>query len=128
MFIETNQDRASGLFHPLTFCSYSVDCEDILDLTASETRKALNITMTDLSCPWLIMSVKGLEPPSWSIARRLRDQEGAAGILVPSFAPGATEADVNLVLWNYGPERPHLVEVYDPERRLPKNQRSFAET
>lgn len=128
MFIETNQDRTSGLFHPLTFCSYRVDCEDIFDLTASETRRALNITMSDLSCPWLVMSMKGYEPPSWSIARRLHDEESAAGILVPSFAPGATEADVNLVLWKYGTERPHLVEVYDPERRLPQNQLSFAES
>jgi RES domain-containing protein len=50
---------------------------------------------------------------------------GHAGILAPSFAPGATHADNNLVLWKWGTELPHRVTVYDPSGRLPKDQLSW---
>ncbi|MGH7066722.1 MAG: RES family NAD+ phosphorylase, partial [Acetobacteraceae bacterium] len=47
-------------------------------------------------------------PPSWQIARRLYD-EGKAGILVPSFAPGATSGDHNIVLWRWSNRPPYRV-------------------
>jgi hypothetical protein len=50
-----------------------------------------------MACPWFSLLAEGKEPPSWGIARRLYD-EGKAGILVPSFAPGATVEDHNLIL------------------------------
>jgi RES domain-containing protein len=50
---------------------------------------------------------------------------GHAGILVPSFAPGAGPDDHNLVLWRWGARRPHKIRVYDPSGRLPKNQLSW---
>jgi RES domain-containing protein len=49
----------------------------------------------------------------------------AAGMLVPSFANGATADDQNLVLWRWGPDLPHRVMVYDPTGRLPKSQPSW---
>jgi RES domain-containing protein len=49
-----------------------------------------------------------------------------AGVLAPSYAPGASERDRNLVLWRWGPDLPHQVEVYDPSGRLPKNQLSWS--
>ncbi len=51
--------------------------------------------------------------------------EGQAGILVPSFAPEATEADHNLVLWRWSDRRPHRGRVFDPTGRLPKDQLSW---
>ena len=63
------------------------------------------------------------EPESWGVVRRLM-ADGAAGVLVPSFANGATKDDQNLVLWRWGPDRPHKVMVYDPTGKLPKNQLS----
>ena len=46
--------------------------------------------------------------------------------MVPSFAPGALASDANLVLWRWGPDLPHRVEVHDPGGRLPNNQLSRA--
>jgi RES domain-containing protein len=60
------------------------------------------------------------------LARRLITR-GIAGILVPSFAPGATPGDDNLVLWDWSNRLPHRVTVFDPTGRLPRNQRSWDE-
>ena len=55
------------------------------------------------------------------MAERLKGQ-GFAGLLTPSFAPGATAADHNLVLWQWGPNLPTQVRVHDPDAKLPKDQ------
>jgi RES domain-containing protein len=113
-------------FDPLTLCSYEVDCEDIADLTDARERATLDVTPADLACAWKLLAHEGKPVPSWIIAERLIGA-GRAGILVRSFAPGATDADINLVLWKWGDRRPHRVTLHDPERRLPRNQRSWSE-
>ena len=79
----------------------------------------MGVELSDLSCAWGDALIAGREPASWGVVRRLI-AEGHAGILVPSFANGATADDGNLVLWRWGPERPHKVTVYDPTGKLPK--------
>ncbi|WP_352965050.1 RES domain-containing protein [Mesorhizobium sp. M0815] len=49
---------------------------------------------------WATALGNGERPASWSIYDRLRP-EGIAGILVPSFGPGAETEDRNLVLWDW---------------------------
>jgi len=120
---EINQGFAKKL-EPCVICSYDVDCDDIADLTADAGRALFGVAASDLSCAWFALSAAGHDPPSWAIARRLIS-EGVAGIIVPSFAPGAVTADQNLVLWDWGPDLRHQVRVYDPSGRLPKNQLSW---
>ncbi len=43
--------------------------------------------------------------------------EGFAGILVPSFVPGASVTDLKLVLWRWGTDD-CVLEVIDDERRM----------
>jgi len=81
---------------PLTICAYEVDCEDIVDLTEPGELARLAIAPADLSAPWEDLASKGKLPPSWAMARRLV-ADGAASIVVPSLAPGAGGADVNVV-------------------------------
>ncbi|MGP1353861.1 MAG: RES family NAD+ phosphorylase [Parasphingopyxis sp.] len=109
---------------PITLCEYDVDCDDIADLRTSANRKKQKVELSDLKCGWLNYRYEAGDAPSWMIADRLR-KEGFAGILVPSFAPGATRDNQNLVLWQWGPELPHQVLVYDPSGRLPKNRLSW---
>lgn len=120
---EANQGFAHRI-DPCILCSYDVDCDDIVDLRSEAGRQAADIDLSDLNCAWMDFIGKGRPPPSWSIYERLATQ-GIAGILVPSFAIGARESDQNLVLWNWGPDRPHKVNVIDPSGRLPKNQLSW---
>lgn len=121
------REVSGGFAHRLTpyvLCSYDVDCDDIADLRTDAERAALGVALTDLSCAWADALAAGREPASWAVVRRLL-AEGYAGILVQSFATGATVDDQNLVLWRWGPDLPHRVTAYDPTGKLPKNQISW---
>jgi RES domain-containing protein len=120
---EANQGFAHKI-EPCVLCSYDVDCEDIVDLRTDKARGASRAASEDMAAAWFSFLAEGREPPSWRIARRLIG-EGAAGILAPSYAPGATRADHNLVLWDWSDRRPHKVAVFDPSGRLPKDQLSW---
>lgn len=109
---------------PLTMCEYEVDCEDVVNLRDDEARSVQAVDLADLACGWLGFQLAGREAPSWRIADRLKSGDGS-GMLVPSFVPGATGANVNLVLWRWGPDLPQKVNVYDPSGRLPQNQLSW---
>ena len=92
-------------------CSYDVACDDIADLRTPEGRAEHLVRLEDVACPWFSLLAQGKEPPSWDIARRLYN-EGNAGILVPSFAPGAAAEDHKLVLWRWSDRPPHRVQVF----------------
>lgn len=110
---------------PLTICAYDVDCAEVADLTDLRTCTDLGVDPSELACPWEDMALRGIEPPSWALARRLMSA-GTAAILVPSFAPGAITSDHNVVFWRWGAVLPHRVTVVDDEDRLPKDQRSWS--
>ncbi len=121
------REVSGGFAHRLTpyvLCSYDVDCENIADLRTDADRATLGIPLDDLACAWGDALIADREPESWAIVRRLLS-DGYAGALVPSFASGATPDDQNLVLWKWGPERPHKVMAYDPTGKLPKNRLSW---
>jgi RES domain-containing protein len=114
-------------FDLLTICTYNVDVDDIVDLRTESGRAAEMIDPGAMSCPWAYDLACGRRPASWEIAKRLIAR-GAAGILTPSFATGARSDMANLVLWRWGYELPHKVEVHDPTGRLPKDQSSWPAT
>jgi RES domain-containing protein len=121
------REVSSGFVHRLTpyvLCSYDVDCDDIADLRTDAGRASLSVDLADLACAWGDDLIAGREPASWGVVRRLL-ADGHAGILVPSFAHGATADDQNLVLWRWGPDLPHRVMAYDPTGKLPKDQLSW---
>jgi RES domain-containing protein len=105
---------------PMTMCAYRVDCDGIVDLTDPKSVAALGVAPSDLACAWEDLIDKKLTPPTWTIADRLI-ASGSAGVLVPSFARGATPADVNAVFWSWSNSVPHQVKVIDDEGRLPKD-------
>jgi RES domain-containing protein len=120
---EANQGFAFKI-EPCVLCSCDVDCAKIADLRTDAGRNRHGATFKEMACAWFLEAARGAEPPSWRIANRLMAM-GHAGILVPSFAPGAGPDDHNLVLWRWGARRPHKIRVYDPSGRLPKNQLSW---
>jgi RES domain-containing protein len=70
------------------------------------------------------MASRGVEPPSWRLAKRLI-AESWAGIVVPSFAPGAGPGERNVVFWRWSSESPHKLLVIDDEARLPRDGSSW---
>jgi RES domain-containing protein len=120
---EANQGFAYRI-DPCVLCSYDVDCDDIVDLRTADGQEAASVNRDDMVCAWMDCLAEGKRPPSWALYERLV-RRGTAGILVPSFAPGADATDQNLVLWTWGESRPHQVTVIDPSGRLPRNQLSW---
>lgn len=122
------KEISQGFAHrldPTVLCSYDVDCEDIVDFTSEQGRGEVSVTFDEMACAWASALAQGARPVSWSIYDRLV-ADGTAGILVPSFAPGAEAQDCNLVLWNWDSKLPHKVEVFDPSGRLPRDQLSWS--
>jgi RES domain-containing protein len=109
---------------PMTLCAYEVDCADIVDLADGAELARLGIDAADLSCAWEDFASQGQVPPTWALTRRLLT-EGAAGAVVPSFAPGAARADVNVVFWRWSDRLPHRIALIDPFGRLPRDDRSW---
>jgi RES domain-containing protein len=122
---EANQNLALRI-NPCVLCCYDVDCADIADLRTDAGRAEHGVAPAELSSAWFSDSPERREPASWRLARRLIAR-GIAGILVPSFAPGAAPHDENLVLWDWSARPPHQVTVFDPSGRLPRNQLSWDE-
>jgi RES domain-containing protein len=120
---EANQGFAHKI-EPCVLCSYDVDCEDIVDLRTDEARSLNGVAAQDMAVGWFSYLAEGRKPPSWHIAQRLIDA-GAAGMLAPSYAPGATPVDQNLILWDWSNQPPHKIAVFDPSGRLPKDQMSW---
>jgi len=112
-------------FDPCVLCSYEIDCKPVADLRTEPGRSRHHVKLSDMRCAWFFEAASGAEPASWRIAQRL-SQEGYAGLLTPSFAPGATAEAQNLVLWRWGSELPTRVTVFDPSGRLPKDQLSWS--
>lgn len=109
---------------PCVLCEYEVDCAPVADLRTDSAREQMQVQLTELSGGWFAQAVADEEPASWVLSEVLIAR-GYAGVLVPSFAPGAVAADHNLVLWNWGPDLPTKVRVYDPHQRLPRDQASW---
>lgn len=106
-------------------CEYDIDCDGIADLRDEAARAALGVDWDELNCSWLTELRAGRDAPSWLVVDKLK-KAGNNGILVPSFVPGATTDNINLVLWHWGPDLPHQVIVYDPSGKLPKDQLSWS--
>ena len=109
---------------PMTLCAYDVDCADVVDLTDAAELARLGIDAADLSCGWEDLISRGQVPPTWTAVARLW-AEGAAGAVVPSFAPGAARPDVNVVFRRWSDRPPHRVALVDPFGRLPRDDRSW---
>jgi RES domain-containing protein len=109
---------------PLTLCAYQVDCANIIDLIEEHERSRLQTSHEVLACPWEMLLALKQTPPSWKLADRLI-KEGAAGIIVPSYARNAPNLGKNLVLWQWSDTPPHQVMLIDDHNRLPHNQDSW---
>ncbi|WP_376095177.1 RES family NAD+ phosphorylase [Roseomonas sp. CCTCC AB2023176] len=110
---------------PALVCAYDVDCADVLDLTTAAGLAEADMDAADLAAPWRDLVADGMDPPTWAVARRLIGR-GVAGVVVPSFAPGAGPADRNAVFWRWGDAPPHRVIVVDDLGRLPRDGRSWS--
>jgi RES domain-containing protein len=107
-----------GTLQPTTLVAYEADISPVFDAADPAALDAEGVTPEQLAADdWrLKMLVEG-KAPTQHLAERLR-ASGYAGIQVRSFAKGATEKDLNLVLWVWGAELPTRLCLVDDEGRL----------
>ena len=103
---------------PLVLCAYEVDVDPVLDALDPGVRAALSVRQAEIDCPtWRHDMFSGRTPASQALADRLL-AAGFAGMRVGSYAAGAGESDVNLVLWRWGDRLPARVALIDEDDRL----------
>jgi len=103
---------------PLALCTYEVDAEPVFDALDEEQCRTMGVRESDIACPtWEADMLAGTGPASQALADYLI-AAGYVGMQVRSFAAGADAADINLVMWKWGPDRPARVVPIDDEGRL----------
>jgi RES domain-containing protein len=122
--IEFNQGFPFRLVPPVTIVSYAVDCDDLIDLSNAGERRRLGVASAHMACAWKLLAETGRAVPSWAIADRMQ-ASGAAGIVAPSYSPGASAGAQILVLWHWSDTLPHQVTIHDPGGDLPRDASSW---
>lgn len=107
-----------GTLQPTTLVSYDADIDPVFDCRDDAAVRAQGMDAAALSDPtWRDqMRVSG-EAHTQTFARHLAAL-GFCGLLVKSFAPAATDDDLNLVLWAWGNAAPSRLVLIDDEGRL----------
>lgn len=106
-----------GSLQPTILVSYRADIAPVFDARQTAQLAAYGMTSEALADPgWRLTMMEGQHVPTQDFARALI-AEGYAGLLVRSFAKGAVDTDLNLVLWRWG-EAGCSLEVVDDEGRL----------
>ena len=107
-----------GTLQPTTLVAYEADIRPIFDATDPAALGAQGLSAADLAADdWRLRMLAEGKAPTQQLAERLK-ASGFAGLQVPSFAKGATAADLNLVLWIWGPDAPTALRLVDDEGRL----------
>ncbi len=103
---------------PLTLCAYDVDAEPVVNATDPAQLRDREVLEADLACPtWEADMLDRSVAASQRLAERLV-AAGYVGMLVRSFAIGASKEDLNLVMWRWADVHPARVVVIDEEGRL----------
>lgn len=107
-----------GSLQPTTLVSYDATIENVFDCRDERMLQAEGMDAAALAdATWRDqMKVTG-EAQTQAFARQLA-ANGYQGLLVKSFAPGATVDDLNLVLWEWGRAAPSHLVLIDDENRL----------
>src|SRR3954447_13901514 len=110
-----------GDLQPTTLVSYEADIEKVFDSRDEAALEPFGLSAHSLAEPsWRDEMKRSGKAPTQSFAAKLIEA-GFHGLLVRSFAPGATEDDLNIVLWRWGDAAPcRLVVIDDEGRRGPR--------
>ena len=107
-----------GTFQPITLVAYRAHVTAVFDATDPASLAAAGVDSATIADPgWReAMRAHGVAPTQTLAARLLA--AGFRALLVPSFAPGVSAADRNLVVlrWNLDPDA--ALTVIDDEGRL----------
>jgi RES domain-containing protein len=107
-----------GNLQPTTLVSYDAKVDRVFDCRDEIALATERMDAEGLADPtWRDQMKASGESRTQAFARRLI-ASGYNGLLVRSFAPGATGSDLNLVLWKWGNVSPSRLILIDDENRL----------
>ena len=110
---EANQ---AGTLQPTMIVAYEADFDSIFDTRDEEGLERFGMNSASLAdAGWRDRMWKEGKAPGQKFAENLIEQ-GYQGLLVESFAQGASETDLNLVLWKW--TSPARLTLIDDEGRL----------
>jgi RES domain-containing protein len=111
-----------GRLQPTTLVAYQAAFESLFDGRDGFALADQGFSLADLpSNSWRGQARAEGEAPTQTLARRLV-KAGYHGLMVPSFAAGATAVDLNLVLWQWSDYPSTQLELIDDEGRLLRPQ------
>lgn len=112
---EANQ---AGMLQPTTLVSYHSEIVDLFDARDVGALHAAGMDAEGLAATtWRDEMLARGEARTQTFAHALI-KTGYSGLLVRSFAPGASGDDLNLVLWRWGDGPPARLSLVDDEGRL----------
>ncbi|MBX3598283.1 MAG: RES domain-containing protein [Rhizobiaceae bacterium] len=107
-----------GSLQPTTLVSYNADIAKLFDCRAESELARFGMSGAGLAdASWREQMRRQGEARTQTFARELVGA-GFSGLLVRSFAVGATDDDLNIVLWRWGDSPPALLTLIDDEGRL----------
>jgi len=105
-----------GNLQPTILVSYAADLGPIFDTRDEDGLKQYSMTAALLADPaWRLRMLDGQPVPTQEFAQSLI-ADGFAGLLIRSFAKGASISDFNIVLWNWTSDKCNLAVVDDEDR------------
>ncbi|UWU23572.1 RES domain-containing protein (plasmid) [Rhizobium sp. CB3060] len=107
-----------GSLQPTTLVSYDAALEKVFNSCDEDALQAEGMDAASIADPtWRDQMKATGEARTQRFARRLA-AAGYQGLLVRSFAPGATADDMNLVLWTWDESASARLTLIDDENRL----------
>ncbi|PZQ50977.1 MAG: hypothetical protein DI555_21755 [Novosphingobium pentaromativorans] len=107
----------SGDLKPTAIVAYDSDGENVLNSRAPGALNKFGMTPSGLADPGWRDQMRGGKEATLAFSQHLITK-GVNRLLVRSFARGAAEVDLNLVLWKWGATSPPRVSLIDDEGRL----------
>ncbi|MBA3352371.1 MAG: RES domain-containing protein [Blastocatellia bacterium] len=117
--LEYQQDEP--LMPPGTLVSYVVNVDPIADFRGGYSSKWPAVWQ-DFYCDWRSILLSGIDPPSWAIGDDAL-KNGAKGI---AFRSQRAVGGFNLILYTETLTASDVLDVFDPQGALPKDQKSWS--
>lgn len=107
-----------GSLQPTTLISYDADIERVFDCRDEVALEAEGMSASSLADPTWRDQMKDKGVADTQVFAGNLAAAGYHGLLVRSFAPGASNEDLNLVLWQWSAALPARLSLIDDEGRL----------
>jgi RES domain-containing protein len=107
-----------GTLQPTTLVAYEAEIATVFDATDEAALQEEGMDPASIAASTWRDEMRISGEARTQVFSRSLAAKGYNGLLVRSFAPGATQRDLNLVLWRWGDAPPARLTLIDDEGRL----------